>query len=120
MFKFLENLKIRDIIYRYRYFKNLNPQLADDQICRLVLEYRINKYYNKYSLRNNNKENISNIIKEAFKSNMNLRGICLWIMEQEDKKYNIIYNSSNLVGYKKRIEDLEHRIAHHLEIIPGT
>lgn len=118
MFKFLENLKIRDIIYRYRYFKNLNPQLADDQICRLVLEYRINKYYPSYLLRNNDKENVNNTINEAFKLSMNLRGICLWIMEQENKKYNIIYNSSDLIGYKKRIEDLESRIAHYLEIIP--
>jgi hypothetical protein len=120
MFLLFENLKIRDIIYRYRYFKNLNPQLADDQVCRLVLKYRISKYYRLYLLRNNNEENVNNIIDEAFKSNMNLRGICLWTMEQENKKYNIIYSASDLVGYKKRMEDLEGRITHYLEIIPGT
>lgn len=120
MFKFLENLKIREVMYRYRYFKNLNPQLSENQICLFALEYRIKKYYRKYLLINNDEEKIKNLIKETFRSDINLRGACKWIMEQEYKKYSLIYNSSDLAGWKKRIDDLDNRIVHYQKIILGT
>jgi len=119
MFKFIENLKIREIIYRYRDFKKVNPSFDENQLCRLTISKRLKDYHRLYNLRDNSDERIKLYINDLFKEELNLKYICMWFMEQEYPKYNLLHNSHDLNGWRTRIKELEKRVEYFLNKIPG-
>lgn len=119
MFKFIENLKIKEIIYRYRDFKKEYPDFNEDQLCRLTTQKRLKSYSHLYSLRDNSDESIKSYMDDLFKKELNLKYVCMWFMEQEYPKYNLLKNSQDLNGYRIRIKNLESRIEYFLKKITG-
>ncbi len=119
MFTFIENLKIREIIYRYRNFKKEHPDFNEDQLCRLTIFKRLKDYPQTYNLRNNNNEQIKLYMEDLFKEKLKLKDVCKWFMEQEYPKYNLLNNSQDLNEWCVRNKNLEVRIEHLLKKIPG-
>jgi len=114
MFKFIENLKIREIIYRYRDFKKEHPDFNEDQLCRLTISKRLKDYSGLYNLRDDSNERIKSYMDDLFKKELNLKDVCLWFMEEEYPKYKLLNNSQDLDGWRTRIKNLENRIEHFL------
>jgi hypothetical protein len=119
MFKFTENLKIREIIYRYRDFKKSNPNFNEDQLCRLTIEKRLKDYPRLYNLRNNNDDTVKRYMDDLFEKELNLKYVCRWFMEQEYPKYSLLRNSHNLSSWRDEVKNLDNRIEHLLLKIPG-
>lgn len=119
MFKFIENLKIREIIYRYRDFKKEHPDFNEDQLCRLTIQKRLRDYPHLYNIRNNSDECIKSFMNDLFEKSLTLKYICQWFMEEEYPKYNIIKSSQDINGWRIRIKDLENRIEYLFKKIPG-
>jgi len=119
MFKLVENLKIREIIYRYRDLQKSNPNFDEDQLCRLTIAKRLKDYPKLYHLRDNRDATIKSYMENFFKEKLDLRYVCQWFMKQEYSKYSLPQNSQNLNGWRIRIKDLENRINHLLKVIPG-
>lgn len=119
MFKFIENLKIREILYRYRDFKKEHPDFKEDQLCRLTIQKRLRDYPHLYNLRNNSNESIEKYMDDLFKEGVDLKYICMWFMKQEYTKYNLLHNSHDLNGWRARVKNLEERIEIFINKTPG-
>jgi hypothetical protein len=120
-FKFMENLKIREIIYTYRELKENNPNLNKDEICRLTIHKRLRENYLLYDkiLVNNSDKEITNFIKDIFKKELDIKYICMWLMEHEYPKYDVFNNSHNLDGWREKNKELEGRIEYYLRKVPN-
>ena len=118
-FKFMENLKIREIIYKYRDFKQANPDFSEDQLCRLTIEDRLKKNYQPYNLINNSDKEIQLYMEDLFKKELSLKYICMWFMEHDYPKYDVFNNSHNLDGWREKNKELESRIEYYLHKIPN-
>jgi len=118
-FKFYENLKIREIIYEYRDFKEKNPEFNEDQLCRLTISDRLKRHYLIYNLIDNSDEQIKSYMDDIFKKELNLRYVCMWFMEHEYLKYDISNNSHDLNGWREKNKELEGRIEYYLHKIPN-
>lgn len=121
MFKFIENLKIREIAYRYRETRNDSPGLDEDQICRLVMIARIREYPHicEHELKDRSEAGVRAFIGALFNHDLSLKEICQWFMEIEHPKYNALLNSKNLSRWRVRAKELEVRIDRILMSIPG-
>ena len=119
MFKFIENLKIREIIYRYRDFKKQHPDFNEDQLCRLTIEKRIRDYPSLFQFRGHDNDHVIKFYMEnIFTQPLNLKYVCTWFMEEEYPKYNAVKNSSNLNRWKRNANNLEYRIDKLIKDIP--
>jgi len=120
MFEFIENLKIREIIYRYRDFKKSNLSLNEDQLCRLTISKKLKDNPYLYSLSDDSDDAIKRYMDDLFKNKLNLKDVCQWYIKQwYPKKYYLSQNSHDLYGWRERIKDLEERIEFLLSKIPG-
>ncbi len=120
MFKLIENLKIREIIYRHRDLKKNNPNLDEDRLCRLTIAHRLGAYPHLYNLRDGREQTIKLYMDDLFKKELNLKYVCRWFMEQEYPKYSLSQNSKSINDWRIRVKDLENRIEHLLTKIPGV
>lgn len=118
-FKFYENLKIREIIYEYRDFKEKNLGLNQDQLCRLAVSNRLKRHYLIYNLVDNSDKQIKAYMDDIFKKELNLKYVCMWFMEHEYPKYDMLNNSHDLNGWREKNKDLENRIEYYLHKIPN-
>jgi hypothetical protein len=115
-FKFMENLKIRETIYKYRDFKQASPDFSEDRLCRLTLK----NYYQQHNLLiDNSDEKINFYIDDLFKNDLNLKYICMWLMEEEYPKYSMSDNSHNLSDWREKNKDLEGRVEYYIGKIPN-
>lgn len=114
-FKFYENLKIREIIYEYRDFKEKNPEFNEDQLCRLTLK----NYYQKHDPIGDSDKETNRYINDLFKNELNLKYTCEWIVEKEYPKYSMSNNSHDLNGWREKNKNLKSRIEYFLNKIPN-
>lgn len=118
-FKFYENLRIREIIYEYRDFKEKNLGFNEDQLCRLTVADRLRRHYVVYELRDNSDKQIKSYMDDIFKEELNLKYVCMWFMEHEYPKYSMSNNSHNLSDWREKNKELENRIEYYLQKIPN-
>lgn len=118
-FKFMENLKIREIIYKYRDFKQANPDFSEERLCRLTIEDRLKKNYQLYNLINNSDKEIELYMADIFKKELTLKYVCIWFMEHEYPKYDVFNNSHNLNNWREKNKELGDRIEYYLQKIPN-
>ncbi len=72
-----------------------------------------------YDLKNDNNEQIKFYINDLFKEKLNLKDVCLWFMQEDYKKYNLLHNNQDINGWRARINNLENRIEYLINKILG-